>query len=146
MYKQRKNFVLTPSTFTGIVDNMLNNKWDRYFFDDNWSNTTAPVNIKETDAAYQLDLIAPGLNKEDFNIDVEKDVLTVSFEQKEQKEETTDKIIRNEYQYRSFKRSFNLSEKINSTSITASYTNGVLSVTLPKMEAKEQTTKKIEIA
>lgn len=146
MYKHRKNFVLTPSTFSGMFDNMLNNKWDRFFFDDNWSNTTAPVNIKETDNGYQLDVVAPGLKKEDFVINVEKDVLSVSFEQKEEKSESTDKMIRNEYQFRSFKRSFNLGETVNAEAITASYVDGVLSITLPKKEAKELTTRKIDIA
>lgn len=146
MYKHRKNFVLTPSAFTGMFDNMMPNKWDRMFFDDNWSNVTAPVNIKETDKAYMLDVIAPGLNKEDFNIDVEKDVLTISFEHNEEKSESTDKMIRNEYQFRSFKRSFTLGEKINVADINASYNNGVLSITLPKMEETPATTKKIEIA
>ena len=146
MYKQRNNFVLTPASISGMVDNMLNNKWDRYFFDDNRNYTTAPVNIKETDAAYQLDVIAPGLNKEDFNINIEKDVLTISFEQKEEKTESTDKVIRNEYQYRSFKRTFNLGDKINIAGIGASYTNGVLSITLPKTEPQEATTRKIDIA
>ncbi|HEY9177394.1 MAG TPA: Hsp20/alpha crystallin family protein [Flavipsychrobacter sp.] len=146
MYKHRKNFVLTPSTFTGMVDNMLSNKWDRMFFDDNWSNVTAPVNIRETDKAYQLDVIAPGLKKEDFDIQVEKDVLTVSFEKKEESAETTEKFIRNEYQFRSFKRSFTLSDKINASDIAASYTDGVLSITLPKAEPVAPAVKKIDIA
>lgn len=146
MYKQRKNFVLTPSTFTGMMDNMLSRNWDRLFFDDNWSNVTAPVNIKESDTAYQLDVIAPGLNKEDFNIQVEKDVLTISFDKKEEQTETTDNVIRKEYQFRSFKRSFTLTEKINAAEIAASYNNGVLSITLPKTEPVTPAVKKIDIA
>lgn len=146
MYRTRKNFVMTPNGFNGMFDNMLNNKWDRFFFDDNWSNTTAPVNITETETGYQLDVIAPGLNKEDFSINVEKDVLTISFEKKEGTTETTDKVIRNEYQFRSFKRTFNLGEKIDSTNIGAAYNNGVLSITLPKTEPQEPATRKIDIA
>jgi HSP20 family protein len=146
MYKHRKNFMMTPSTFSGMMDNMLSNKWDRMFFDDNWSNVTAPVNIKETDKAYQLEVIAPGLKKEDFNIGVEKDVLTISYEKKEEHTETADKYVRNEYQYRSFKRNFTLSEKINAAGITAGYTDGVLNITLPKTEPAEPTVKKIDIA
>ncbi len=146
MYKQRKNFVLTPSTFGGIMDNMLSNKWDKLFFDDNWSNVTAPVNIRETGKAYQLDVIAPGLKKEDFNIQVEKDVLSISFEKKEDNAETTEKYIRNEYQFRSFKRSFTLSDKIDSTNIAATYAEGVLSIALPKVEPAAPAVKKIDIA
>lgn len=145
MYKHRKNFTMTPATFGGLMDNVLNNKWDRMFFDDNWSNVTAPVNIKETEANYQVDVVAPGLKKEDFNINVEKDVLTVSFEQKEEQKETTDKYIRNEYQFRSFKRNFTLSDKINTAGISATYVDGVLSISLPKAEPNETTTRKIDI-
>lgn len=146
MYKHRKNFMLTPSSFSGMMDNMLSNKWDKMFFDDNWSNVTAPVNIRENDKAYQLDVIAPGLKKEDFNIQVEKDVLTISFEKKEESAEATEKFIRNEYQFRSFKRSFTLSDKINASDIAASYTDGVLSITLPKAEPVAPAVKKIDIA
>ncbi|MCB0697278.1 MAG: Hsp20/alpha crystallin family protein [Chitinophagaceae bacterium] len=146
MYKHRKNFTMTPATFGGLMDGVLNNKWDRMFFDDNWSNVTAPVNIKETDTAYQLDVVAPGLKKEDFDIQVEKDVLSVSFEQKEEQKETTDKMIRNEYKFRSFKRNFTLGDKINAAGISANYADGILSVNLPKAEPNEATTRKIDIA
>lgn len=146
MYTNRKNFMLTPSSFSGLMDNMLSNKWDRIFFDDNRSHVTTPVNIKETDKSYQLDVIAPGLKKEDFNITVEKDVLSVSFEKKEEKNESTDKFIRNEYQFRSFKRSFTLTEKIDAAGISAGYTDGILSITLPKAEPAAPSVKKIDIA
>lgn len=146
MYTNRKNFMLTPSTFSGLMDNMLSNKWDRIFFDDNRSHVTTPVNIKETDKSYQLDVIAPGLKKEDFHITVDKDVLSVSFEKKEEKNESTDKFIRNEYQFRSFKRSFTLTEKIDAAGISAGYTDGILSITLPKAEPAAPSVKKIDIA
>ncbi len=146
MYTNRKNFMLTPSSFSGIMDNVLSNKWDRFFFDDNWSNVTAPVNIKETDKAYQLDVIAPGLKKDDFNINIEKNVLSISFEKKEEKIESSDKLIRNEYQFRSFKRNFTLTEKINAAGITAGYNDGILSITLPKAEPVAPSVKKIDIA
>lgn len=146
MYKHRKNFALTPSTFSGMLDNMMNNNWENFFSDDNWSKITAPVNIKETDKEYQLDVIAPGLKKEDFNINVEKDVLSISFEQKEEHEEKTDKVIRNEYQYRSFKRNFTLSENIHASDIKATYSDGVLKISLPKAAPAEAPTRKIEIS
>lgn len=146
MYKHRKNFAFAPVVFGGMMDNVLSNKWDRMFFDDNWSNTTAPANIKQTDAAFILDIIAPGLKKEDFSIQVEKDVLTVSFEKQEEKAETTDNVIRSEYQFRSFKRSFTLGEKVDVAGINATYTDGVLSITLPKTTVQEASTRKIDIA
>lgn len=146
MYKHRKNFTLTPSTFNGMLDNVLSGNWENFFSDDQWNKFTVPVNIKETDSAYVLDVVAPGLNKEDFDISVEKDILTISFEQKETKEESTDKVLRSEYKYSSFKRSFSLSERINANEIKASYNNGVLNISLAKVVPAEEPTRKIEIA
>lgn len=143
MYRNKRNL---PATFNGVLENFLNNDLGKFFYDDNWSNITAPVNIKETEKAFELDVIAPGLKKEDFNINVEKDVLQISFEQKEEKSESTDKMIRNEYKFSSFKRHFTLTDKIDASNISAKYTDGVLSINLPKKENKEVTTQKIEIS
>lgn len=147
MYMQRKNHRSVPTTFSGMLDNLLSNDWNTLFQDDDrWSNITAPVNIKETDKAYEMQLVAPGLKKEDFNINIEKNVLTVSFEQQEQSEENTDKYIRKEYNSRSFKRNFTLSERINADDISARYEDGILNISLPKVEKEEKTTKKIDVA
>ncbi len=147
MYTQRKNHRQVPATFNGLLDNFLTNDWGKFFHDDsNWANITAPVNIKETEATYEMELVAPGLKKEDFNINVEKDVLTVSFEQSEENNESTDKYIRREYNSRSFKRNFTLSNKINVDDISAKYEDGVLRINLPKAEKELKSTKKIDIA
>lgn len=146
MYKTRKNYGMVPATFSGMLDNMFPKHWDKVFFDDNWSNVTAPVNIKETESAFVIDVIAPGLKKEDFSINVEKDVLSISFEHKEEQKEEKDNIIRNEYQFRSFKRNFTLGEKVNAEAISATYTDGVLSVNLPKKEETKIEAKKITVA
>lgn len=99
----------------------------------------APVNVKETDKAYQLEVVAPGFDKSDFKIKLDDTLLTISVEKKNEIKEDSDnsqnpKIIRKEYSYRSFKRSFTLDEKIDATNIEASYVNGVLSLNLPKKE------------
>ncbi|MEZ5016533.1 MAG: Hsp20/alpha crystallin family protein [Flavipsychrobacter sp.] len=133
MYNHKTNRVATP-TLGGFFENAFKNNFGNVFYDDNWSNTTAPANIKETETAYVLDLVAPGLKKEDFKIKVEKDVLYISFTHEEAKEENTDKVLRNEYQFRSFKRSFSLSEKVNAANISATYNDGILKITLPKKE------------
>lgn len=93
-----------------------------------------PVNVKETDKAYQLDVVAPGFEKADFKINLDQNILTVSVEKTNEVKEETHKQIRNEYSYRSFKRSFTLDEKIDATNIEASYINGVLTLNLPKKE------------
>ena len=93
-----------------------------------------PVNVKETEKAYQLDVIAPGFEKADFKINLDQNLLTVSVDKTNEVKEENHKQIRKEYSYRSFKRSFTLDEKIDATNIAASYINGVLTLNLPKKE------------
>lgn len=98
---------------------------------------TAPVNIKETESAFQLELVAPGLKKEDFNIEIDKDVLTISSEtKKENIEKEEGKFTRREFVHTSFKRAFTLPENVNAEDINAAYEDGVLKVGLPKREAE----------
>tara|TARA_R110000868_G_C10743020_1_gene752547 strand:- start:495 stop:932 length:438 start_codon:yes stop_codon:yes gene_type:complete len=96
------------------------------------------VNIKEDETSFVLDLIAPGRKKEDFKIEVENDLLTISSEQSnevvDEKEENKVKYTRKEFSFSSFKRSFTLPETINVDAIKASYENGILSFNLPKKE------------
>lgn len=145
MYNHRKNHGTVPAV-GGFFENFLNKDWNKVFYDDNWSNTTAPVNIKETEKSYEIDVIAPGLNKEEFKIDVDKDTLNISFEHKEEKEESNDKVLRNEYSFKSFKRSFTLNEKVNASEISATYTDGVLKVVLPKKEDLDAGVRSISIS
>lgn len=111
-----------------------------------WSPTGyAPVNINETKEAYQLDVVAPGFDKADFKINVEQNILTISGEKKTAEKSETDKQIRREYGFKSFKRSFTLDEAINDAEISAKYENGVLYVTLPKKEEVKVSPKEISV-
>ncbi|MBS1772317.1 MAG: Hsp20/alpha crystallin family protein [Bacteroidetes bacterium] len=141
MYNYRKAYGMVPKTFGGILEDM-----NRFFYDDNWSNTTAPVNIKETDNAYEVHVVAPGLKKEDFKLNIEDNVLKIAFEQNEENKEQDGKWLRNEYRYRSFKRSFTLNDTINADAISAKYNDGILNIVLPKKETTEKTTKDITVA
>lgn len=105
----------------------------------------APVNIKETEKEYLLSIVAPGMNKEDFSINIEKNQLTISAEKKEETVSETEKQIRNEYTFQSFKRSFTLDEKINADGISAQYVNGILTLNLPKKDEVKPATKQINI-
>ncbi len=109
---------------------------------------TPAVNVKETDENFILELAAPGFVKEDFNIELDNDVLTISSEittEKETKEEG--KYTRKEFNYSTFKRSFNLPDTVDGTRIEASYENGMLLAVLPKKEeAKIQPKRLIEIS
>ena len=94
-----------------------------------------PVNIKETETAFSLELIAPGLKKESFNIEIEKELLTISSENKvENTEDSEGKFTRREFRTASFKRSFKLPENVNAEEINAAYQDGILSIALPKKE------------
>jgi len=92
------------------------------------------VNIKEDNDKFVLEMAAPGMKKNDFHINVEKDVLTISSEHKEEKEEKKENYARREFYYNTFSRSFNLPESIDLEGIKADYKNGILNIVLPKKE------------
>lgn len=129
----------------------INTVFDELFnsFPATWSNNSAvasaPVNITDVQSAYELEFSVPGRNKEDFQISVDKGLLTVSYEKKEAAETKENKSIRKEFSFSSFKRSFNLDEKINADAIEAKYENGILKVYLPKKEEVKVTPKQISV-
>jgi len=104
----------------------------------NWEKNrgySPAVNISEDENGFTLDVAAPGLRKEDFNIKVEDDLLSISAEVKTENEDKTPNYTRKEFGLSSFKRSFKIAEEqINQESIKANYANGVLSISLPKKE------------
>ena len=102
-----------------------------------------PVNVKETKDAYQLEVVAPGFEKNDFNINLEKNIVTVSAEKKSETENKDEKQIRKEYSYHSFKRSFTIDEKVDAEKIEAKYVNGVLTLNLPRKEEVKASAKEI---
>ncbi len=133
------------------------------FFDDDfhkdfftWANknfsntgTSIPaVNIKENDEAFVLEVAAPGMDKSDFKVHVDNNLLTISSEKAEKHtEETGDKYTRREFSYQSFSRSFTLPESVESNNIEAKYVDGVLNIALPKKEeAKKLAPRNIEIS
>ena len=108
--------------------------------------TVPAVNITETKEEYKLSFAIPGMKKDDFDINVDGNMLTVSCEKEESKEEKEHKYTRKEYNYSSFSRSFSLSEEVSKEKIQANYTDGVLSLHLPKKEeAKKLTTRSIMV-
>lgn len=113
------------------------------FFKPDWlgglegMNANVPaVNISENETGFELELAAPGMKKDDFNIEVENNVLTISNEKRsEQSEEDKEKnYSRREFYYSAFKRSFNLPKSVNSEAINAGYSEGILKVAIPKRE------------
>ena len=97
------------------------------------------VNIKENGDHYLVSVAAPGLKKEDFQIDVENNMLTIRSEKEEEKEEKDSRFTRREYSYSSFSRSFGLPDDVKQDGIDARYENGELRITLPRKEEAKKT-------
>jgi len=131
-------------TFNNLVDDLFAEFPVLYKNEQNWKGTV-PVNIKETDKNYSIEIVAPGFEKTDFKVSLEQQLLTISAEKKNEVKEENEKQIRNEYSYRSFKRSFTLDEKTDGTKIDAKYVNGVLTLNLPKKEEVKPAVKEINI-
>jgi len=106
-----------------------------FFFRSQETRANMPsVNIIETEEGFSLELAAPGLKKEDFKINLDNNILSISAETQNESEEKTEKMIRKEFSYNSFRRSFSLPKAIDLEKIKADYKDGILSVGLPKRE------------
>jgi len=125
------------------------------FFDDLFSmNSSLPtkgkvpsVNITENEKAFDLELAVPGLRKDDFKVEVENNILTISTEKKEEKNEVEKNYTRKEFSYSAFERSFTLPQDVvDAEKINAKYENGILLVSIPKKENKTKPSKVIKIA
>lgn len=105
------------------------------------------INIAENSDNFRIEVAGPGMKKEDFRIDLDNDLLTISSEKKESSEEKNEKYMRKEFSVCEFKRSFILPDTVDSGRIDASYSNGILAITIPKKEeAKEKEPRQIAIA
>ena len=137
-----RSSLLRPSLLEDVMK-----PWNEWM-DEKWpfSTQTPAVNVKETDKNYEITLAAPGLQKDDFRIDVNGSMITISAEKDEKKEEKDESFTRREYSYSSFSRSFSLPEDINQEKIDANYVNGELKLLLPKKEeAKKTVPQKISV-
>ena len=134
-------------TFNNLVDDLFFELpvFIKNEFNNGTRKTFIPVNVKETEKTYQLEVVAPGFEKTDFVINLDQDLLTISVEKKDEVNKENEKQIRREYNFRSFKRSFTLDDKIDATNIEASYVNGVLTLNLPKRETVKASATKIVI-
>ena len=127
----------TENYFPSIFDRFFNNDlmdWNLGNFSS--TDTSLPaVNVKEDDNEFEIDVAAPGMSKNDFKINFQNNVLTISSEKKEEKEDKKESYTRKEFSYQSFQRSFTVAENaVDSDKISAKYDNGILHITLPKKE------------
>ena len=139
-------------SFGNVVDNIFQNSL-RHFFDNNfWDETGkgghlhAPVNIREMDQHYEIDVIAPGCRKEDFKINLQDNMLIISYQnERRQENKEGESWVRNEFNLQSFTRSFNLDDSIDHGKIVANYADGILRLRLPKSEKASQASREVEI-
>jgi len=140
------------------ISNQLPSIFDRFFENEilDWSRrnyssagTTLPsVNIKENTEGYEVEVAAPGLDKKDFNIELNNNVLLISAEKEQENEvKEDDQFTRKEFSYQSFSRSFTLPDTVNAKKIHAKYKDGILRIVIPKKEeAKPKPPKQISIS
>lgn len=139
--------VFKTRSLPGLFDEFFNgNLLPNYIEEGAWKSTPA-VNIYETNEKFEIEIAAPGLEKEDFKIDLKNEYLMVYSEKKEKKEEKEKgKLVRSEFRYSSFQRSFALPKDIDASAIQATHKNGVLIIELPKKaEQKDSSVRQIEI-
>jgi HSP20 family protein len=138
-----KNLVRTNGNSFSSIPSLLNDFFTDDWFDSslaNWRSAGASlpaVNVRETNDDFKIEVAAPGMKRDDFKVELDNNVLTISSELQENDEGTdkSGKYTRREFSYLSFQRSFSLPEnKVEGGKITAKYTDGILHVTVPKRE------------
>lgn len=145
----QKESGLTHRGWSNWIDDLFNTDAFPAVLSSNFNTgiSMPKVNIRETKDDYFVDMAVPGMKKEDFNIDLDNDVLSISTEQKVEDEKTEDNFTRREFGYSSFKRTFTLPDSIEDSKIKAKYEDGVLSIQLPKREeAKQKPSRTIKIS
>jgi HSP20 family protein len=135
---QVKSHYSTPRAFSGLLEGFLQNGLGEF-------KANPPANILETEKSYEIHLAAPGLKKDDFKVNIDRNILTISYEKQEDTTTQEGKWLRTEYNAAAFKRSFTLNDKINTAGINAKYTDGMLVIELLKKENAEPATQQIAV-
>jgi HSP20 family protein len=142
--KYRPQAVFT-SPFHELVNEFFGRDISQFVGQDEMRRSVPSVNILEREKDFHLRMLAPGFSKEDLKLNVENDLLTISAEKKSEEIKENERWTRREFGYHAFSRSFKLPENVSSEAIHAEYTNGVLAVTIPKMEVSKPKSREIAI-
>lgn len=135
------------SMLPDFVDDFFGREFPGFFTPLERNMTTPAVNILENKDEYRIEVAAPGLDKNDFKIDLENEVLTISAEKEEKHEEGDEKYMRKEFSFTQFSRSFILPDSVAPDKITAQQKEGILTVVIPKREeAKQKPPRQISIS
>lgn len=135
-----KRSTLMPG-FNDVFDSIFNDS----FFSDRMVTRVPAANISESADHFHVELAAPGLKKEDFKLNLERNVLNVSVEQHLEEQKEGRSYAKREYSYSSFVRSFTLPESADENGIKATYNDGVLAIDIPKREEAKTVSRRIEI-
>jgi len=135
---EKKVNSLFEDFFNNFPSRILNEEFSGF-------NQSVPVNVKETDNAYLLEIVAPGMDKKDFKVNIDNSILTISAEKKVENKDENQRHVRREFNFKSFTRSFTVDDTIQSDNIQAKYENGVLLIELPKKEEVKIAPKEISI-
>ena len=136
------------------VDKRVNSLFEDFFnhfpsriFNEEFAgqNQGVPVNVRENGQSYLLEVVAPGMEKGDFKVNVDNGILTISAEKKSESKDENERQVRREFSYKSFTRSFTIDDSIQADKIQAKYENGVLFIELPKKEEVKISPKEISI-
>jgi len=136
----KKNNTLLPG-FNDVFDSIFNDT----FFSDRMVTRVPAANISETADHYHIELAAPGLKKEDFKLNLERNILNISVGQQSENTAEHKNYSKREYSYSSFVRAFTLPDSANSEGIDATYTDGVLKIDIAKKEEAKAVRRQIEI-
>lgn len=144
----KKRDVTGLPSFSSWIDNFFDTDLETGFLANFNTGMTLPaVNIKENNDNYVLEVAVPGMKKDDFNLEIDNDILSVSAETKSENETSDDYYTRREFGYASFKRSFTIPDTVQSDKIKAKYDSGILTILIPKREeAKRKPVKRIDIS
>lgn len=145
----RQNPTLFPS-LPSLLEDFFNRDWaDSTLANGNYSATLPAVNVRETNDDYIIEVAAPGMKRDEFKVELDNNVMTISSTREEKQEDQSNgEYTRREFNYQSFQRSFTLPEnKVEGEKISARYMDGILHITVPKKdEAKVKPVKQISIS
>lgn len=125
---------------------LFNNDFLSEFMKEDHKKSSPMVNVIENEKDYTLEVAAPGMDKKDFKIELNNNILNISSEKKEEKESKKENFMRREFSYTSFCRSFEIPEEVDAENIKANYENGILTIEIPKQEVVLKKAREISIS
>ena len=137
---EKKSNALMPG-FNDIFESFFNDA----FLSDRMTSRVPAANISETSDHFRIELAAPGLKKDDFKLNLEQNVLSISVEQRQENNDQQKSYSKREYSYNSFVRSFTLPDSADDTNIAAEYTDGILKINIAKREEAKTVRRQIEV-